>query len=91
MKAIGLQKKQRPSGQDPLVRSTSGFDGPMQPGIPPGLQPYSAIPPHMQGKVFILIISFDRKPSPNAKLQFRSSRRESIGHFKQRNRRTLHE
>ena len=33
MKAIGLQKKQRPSGQDPLVRSTSGFDGPMQPGI----------------------------------------------------------
>ena len=50
MKAIGLQKKQRPSGQDPLVRSTSGFDGPMQPGIPPGLQPYSAIPPHMQGK-----------------------------------------
>ena len=49
MKAIGLQKKQRPGGPDPIVRSTSGFDGPMQPGIPPGLQPYSAIPPHMQG------------------------------------------
>ena len=53
MKAIGLQKKQRPGGPDPMVRSTSGFDGPMQPGIPPGLQPYSAIPPHMQGLFYL--------------------------------------
>ena len=51
MKAIGLQKKQRP-GPEAILRAGSGMDGQMQMGgMPPHAQPYSAIPPHMQAQM----------------------------------------